>query len=63
MALSLIASATVVDPTLTSVMHPSFEMGQEAAHLLLRQMRGEKPTAAQIVMKTKMVIRESTTLK
>jgi LacI family transcriptional regulator len=52
--------ATVVDPPLTSVMHPTFEMGQEAARLLLRQSKfGEKPVAAQLVLKTKMVIRDS----
>ncbi|HEY4789175.1 MAG TPA: LacI family DNA-binding transcriptional regulator, partial [Bacteroidales bacterium] len=52
--------ATVVDPPLTSIMHPTFEMGQEAARLLLRQSKyGEKPVAAQMVMKTKMVVRDS----
>jgi len=52
--------ATVVDPSLTSVMHPTLEMGQEAARLLLRQSKfGEKPIAVQLVLKTKMVVRDS----
>jgi DNA-binding LacI/PurR family transcriptional regulator len=56
--------ATFVDPTLTSVTHPTFEMGQEAGRLVLRQsMYGQKPIAAQIVLKTKMVIRESSVKK
>jgi len=52
--------ATVVDPPLTSVMHPTFEIGQEAARLLLHQSRFKtKPYPLQTIMKTKLVIRES----
>jgi LacI family transcriptional regulator len=52
--------ATVVEPELTSVMHPTFEMGQEAAQLLLRQSKaGEKLYPAQVVLKTKLIIRSS----
>ena len=52
--------ATVVDPQLTSIVHPTFEMGQEAARLLLRQSKyGEKPVAAKMMLKTKMVVRNS----
>jgi LacI family transcriptional regulator len=52
--------ATVVEPPLTSVMHPTVEMGNEAARLLLRQSKfNEKPVPAQMVMKTQLVIRAS----
>jgi LacI family transcriptional regulator len=52
--------ATVVEPELTSVMHPTFEMGQEAARLLIRQSKyGEKSYPTQVVLKTKLIIRSS----
>ena len=52
--------ATVVEPTLTSVMHPTYEMGQEAAHLLLSQIESLEPHfTKQVVMKTHLVVRES----
>lgn len=52
--------ATVVEPELTSVMHPTFEMGQEAARLLIRQSKfNEKLYPAQVVLKTKLIIRSS----
>jgi len=52
--------ASIVDPELTSVMHPTFEMGQEAARLLINQIESdEQKTPRQIVMKTKLVIRKS----
>lgn len=52
--------ATVVEPALTSVVHPTVEMGEEAAHLLLRQMRAEaKPAPRQVVLMTQLVIRDS----
>jgi len=52
--------ATVVDPELTSVMHPTFEMGQEAARLLLRQSQSEeKIFPTQVVLKTKLIVRNS----
>jgi DNA-binding LacI/PurR family transcriptional regulator len=52
--------ATVVDPPLTSVMHPTFDMGQEAARLLMYQSQLKtNPNPLQTVMKTTLVIRES----
>jgi LacI family transcriptional regulator len=52
--------ATVVEPELTSVMHPTFEMGQEAARLLLRQSKeGNKSYPTQVVLKTKLIVRSS----
>jgi LacI family transcriptional regulator len=52
--------ATIVDPELTSVMHPTFEMGQEAARLVINQLESKIPgTPRQVVMKTTLVVRES----
>ena len=52
--------ATVVEPSLTSVMHPTFEMGNEACRLLIEQIESPLPfTPRQVVMKTKLVVRES----
>ncbi|MFB6318508.1 LacI family DNA-binding transcriptional regulator [Saccharicrinis sp. FJH54] len=49
-----------VEPTLTTVSHPTFEMGEETARLLIRQLQSEhKHSPRQIVMKTELVIRES----
>lgn len=52
--------ATVTEPELTSVMHPTFEMGQEAARLLLRQSQEkERVFPSQVILKTKLIIRSS----
>lgn len=49
-----------VEPTLTTVSHPTYEMGEETARLLIRQLRSEhKHSPRQIVMKTELVVRES----
>jgi DNA-binding LacI/PurR family transcriptional regulator len=56
--------ATVVEPPLTSIIHPTFEMGQEAARLVIDQIEKENPhSPRQVVMKTKLVIRESSMKK
>ncbi|RZK09701.1 MAG: LacI family transcriptional regulator, partial [Hymenobacter sp.] len=50
--------ATVVEPTLTSVMHPTFEMGRTAALLFLERVAG--PVAPrQVVLATQLVVRDS----
>ncbi|WP_375436058.1 LacI family DNA-binding transcriptional regulator [uncultured Hymenobacter sp.] len=52
--------ATVVEPTLTSVMHPTFEMGREAALLFLAQVEAkDRITPSQTVLTTQLVVRES----
>ncbi|HEX8327691.1 MAG TPA: LacI family DNA-binding transcriptional regulator [Hymenobacter sp.] len=54
--------ATVVEPTLTSVMHPTFEMGREAALLFLAQAAAKVPLPPrQTVLTTQLVVRESST--
>lgn len=51
--------STVVEPTLTSVTHPTLEMGQEAANLFFQQIENGKKRNKQIVLKTELVVRES----
>jgi len=51
--------STVVDPALTSVTHPTFEIGQEAARLFFRRIENPEESSTQVVLKTKLVIRKS----
>jgi LacI family transcriptional regulator len=53
--------ATVVEPTLTSVMHPTYEMGREAGLLFLKQIKAQAAGVApqQTVLTTQLVVRES----
>lgn len=49
-----------VEPELTTISHPTFEMGQETARLLLGQIASNCPHAPrQIIMKTKLKVRDS----
>ena len=50
--------ATVVHPSLSSVTHPTFEMGETVAKLFFETLEGETPPK-QVELKTRMVIRES----
>jgi LacI family transcriptional regulator len=49
--------ATVVHPPLTSVSHPTFEMGETAARLFFESLEGKPPR--QVELKTRLVTRES----
>jgi LacI family transcriptional regulator len=51
--------STVVDPPLTSITHPTFEMGQEAARLFFKQIENPENPPEQVVLNTKLVVRES----
>ena len=51
--------ATVVEPALTSITHPTFEMGQEAARLFFKQIDDAKAKPIQKVLNTKLIIRKS----
>jgi DNA-binding LacI/PurR family transcriptional regulator len=52
--------SSFVEPALTTVSHPTLEMGQEAARLLIDQIESGKPhSPRQIVMKTQLVVRDS----
>jgi LacI family transcriptional regulator len=50
--------STVVDPQLTSITHPTFKMGREAANLFFERI-GNNPKPRTVVLKTKLVARES----
>lgn len=53
--------ANFLDPELTSVVHPTFEMGREAANLLLAQTNtGDELPVQQVKLSTELVIRAST---
>jgi LacI family transcriptional regulator len=54
----------LLEPPLTSVDQPGFEMGQEAARLLIRQIEfkskdNEDPTPETKILKTKLIVRDS----
>jgi LacI family transcriptional regulator len=51
--------STVVDPALTSITHPTFEIGQEAAHLFFDQIENPNAESVQVILNTKLVIRKS----
>jgi len=55
--------STVVDPALTSITHPTFQIGQEAARLFFEQIDNPEFKSIQVVLKTKMVIRKSSNRK
>lgn len=60
--------AQITDPSLTSVDQPGFEMGQEAARLLIRQIeakdKDEEDLAPETkVLKTKLIVRNSSLRK
>jgi len=51
--------ATVVEPSLTSITHPTFEIGKEAARLFFDRIKNPTAPPQQIEMKTTLVIRNS----
>jgi LacI family transcriptional regulator len=60
--------SSLMDPPLSSVDQPGFEMGQEAAKLLIRQIEKQNRDEADIVhetkvLKTRLIIRESSLKK
>jgi len=48
-----------VDPPLTSVYQPFFEMGQAAMSVLIGRISGKKPKGTKVVLPTNLVIRRS----
>ena len=51
---------TVVDPPLSVVSQPAYEMGAQAARLLVRRIRGSAPTTTQtLIMSTTLILRGS----
>lgn len=55
--------STVVEPALTSVTHPTMQMGREAARLFFEQIEKGAEAIEEIVLPTKLVIRESSNKK
>ena len=51
--------STVVEPAMTSITHPTFEIGQEAARLFFNRIENPESLPVQVVLKTKLVIRKS----
>jgi LacI family transcriptional regulator len=60
--------SSLMDPPLSSVDQPGFEMGQEAAKLLIRQIEKQEKDDEDItpetkILKTRLIIRESSQKK
>ena len=51
--------ATVVQPTLTTVAQPTYEMGVRATQVLLERVRGDRSAAHHVVFKPELRVRES----
>ncbi len=51
--------STVVDPALTSITHPTFEIGKEAARLFFNRIENPDAKPVQVVLNTKLVVRKS----
>ncbi len=55
--------ATVVEPALTSVTHPTFQMGQEAAKLFFKWIENGGTYRQNVVLPTQLIIRNSSLKK
>jgi len=51
--------STVVDPALTSITHPTFEIGQEAARLFFKRIENPEADPEEVVLNTRLVVRKS----
>jgi LacI family transcriptional regulator len=54
--------STVVDPALTSITHPTFEIGQEAARRFFSRIENPDAKPVQVVLNTKLVVRKSSVI-
>jgi GntR family transcriptional regulator, arabinose operon transcriptional repressor len=52
--------AATTDPPLTTVAQPAYQLGVEAARLLLKRVRGDTSPAQHIRLPTELIVREST---
>ena len=48
-----------VEPTLSSIEHPAFDMGAAATRILLKQISSKEITQQKELIKSRLVIRES----
>jgi len=55
--------STVVEPTLTSVTHPTLQIGREAARLFFEQIEKGFGFAEKVILPTSLIIRESSAKK
>ncbi len=55
--------STIVEPTLTSIIHPTLKMGREAANLFFRLIEKGSNFKQQIVLETELIVRESSISK
>ena len=55
--------STVVEPPLTSVSHPTFQMGQEAANLFFESLKNGRNINKRIMLPIELVVRESSKKK
>lgn len=55
--------STIVEPTLTSIIHPTLKMGKEAAKLFFQLIEKGSNFKQQIVLETELVVRESSVNK
>ena len=55
--------ATVVEPNLTSVAHPTYDIGRNAAKVILEQIEEGRPIQKKIVLNAALHIRESSSRK
>jgi DNA-binding LacI/PurR family transcriptional regulator len=53
----------LIEPTLSSIDHPAFEMGAAAAEILIKQITNKEVFQEKRLIRSKLVIRESTTRK
>lgn len=51
--------ATLVDPPLSTMTHPTFEIGQEAARLFFRQIEDSEAKPEQVVLNTRLMVRQT----
>jgi LacI family repressor for deo operon, udp, cdd, tsx, nupC, and nupG len=54
-----ISMASILEPSLTTVSQPRYEIGAKAMELLLQLIKGEQVTQRQYTLQSKLVIRES----
>jgi DNA-binding LacI/PurR family transcriptional regulator len=49
-----------MNPALTTIKVPLFEMGYYAADMLIRKIKGEKNYISKIILRPELILREST---
>lgn len=58
-----ISITNLVSPTLSSVKQPTYEMGYEAANMMIELLKDENKNFKKIILDTKLMIRESSNLE